>query len=559
EEISAHHHSPDEKDAQSPIRPQPKLLDAIDVLDSWLSKAKNLVLNHRLDFSAGNYDALEENLKQFRDLEKDMLEKDNYNYITNSVQELLNSTPVAPWKSSIEKKLQNLKENWIETNSMLKSRIEKLEKLQQTLPQLYDDLSQLSNWLRDANAFLNSDIAFGDTNALETQIQQCNSVLSNCEQTYKNNLNSVNKKGNEIIAEIDSFVSEECKKQLESRLRELNSNWNGLQQTAKHRRQLLEETLRKSEDIAEVIREMESSIISIEREFDEIGIASMSDLKAQESVLRTFADKIKFKGKQIEELKSVIRINSSQKSSSSLADMNQRVALIEGNLKTLRDKVEDALRVNKQNAVKYREFNHLLNLEKDWLDKLERKMKRSPQSAADAEEISDSLDDLENFLRHRPVDRCERLKALGDELIAATVFADTVKQNLEFITNRWLNLSRQAKSMQNELEATMSEAQQCERQVLSVHSGLNQIDSKVQVLLDGVEEPEASKEMEQIEVEYKNQEEALNALRSCVERYRLQERHEAASRLEEQLKLLNVSEYRETFLPSLLAHIFCKP
>lgn len=37
-------------------------------------------------------------------------------------------------------------------------------------------------------------------------------------------------------------------------------------------------------------------------------------------------------------------------------------------------------------------------MESDWLDRLEKKLKRSPESAADAEEISENLDVRKFFL-----------------------------------------------------------------------------------------------------------------------------------------------------------------
>lgn len=50
----------------------------------------------------------------------------------------------------------------------------------------------------------------------------------------------------------------------------------------------------------------------------------------------------------------------------------------------------------------YGEFKTLAAQEKDWLERLEKKLNRSVNTAADAEEISEELVDIENFLRHHP-------------------------------------------------------------------------------------------------------------------------------------------------------------
>lgn len=97
-----------------------------------------------------------------------------------------------------------------------------------------------------------------------------------------------------------------------------------------------------------------------------------------------------------------------------------------------------------QNAShEYGEFRALVAQESDWLDKLEKRLRKSSKNAADAEDISEELDDLENYIRNHPDSRFEKLQDIGKQLIDNDIMTQSIKSDVEGLINRWQSLNKQ--------------------------------------------------------------------------------------------------------------------
>ena len=77
---------------------------------------------------------------------------------------------------------------------------------------------------------------------------------------------------------------------------------------------------------------------------------------------------------------------------------------------------------------------------------------RSSKCAADAEEISEELDDLENCLNNRPVDRLEKLKLLATSLSDKDVLISPVQTEADRLQKRWQALEYHTKNRIKSLE-----------------------------------------------------------------------------------------------------------
>ena len=100
----------------------------------------------------------------------------------------------------------------------------------------------------------------------------------------------------------------------------------------------------------------------------------------------------------------------------------------------------------------YGEFKTLAAQESDWLDRLEKKLRRSSKSAADAEEISEELDDIENCLHNHPTERLERMTQLSDQLTQNNILISPVQTEAKKLTKRWETLSQHARERTRVLE-----------------------------------------------------------------------------------------------------------
>jgi chromosome segregation ATPase len=100
----------------------------------------------------------------------------------------------------------------------------------------------------------------------------------------------------------------------------------------------------------------------------------------------------------------------------------------------------------------YGEFKTLAAQESDWMERLEKKLRKSTETAADAEEISEELDDIENFMNNHPEDRTLALEELATELKQRQILIGSLGKEAEKLRERWKELDGKAKKRTKTLE-----------------------------------------------------------------------------------------------------------
>ncbi|XP_031638601.1 dystrophin, isoforms A/C/F/G/H isoform X5 [Contarinia nasturtii] len=83
------------------------------------------------------------------------------------------------------------------------------------------------------------------------------------------------------------------------------------------------------------------------------------------------------------------------------------------------------------------ELKTLIVSESGYMDKLEKCLRKGPDNAADAEEIYEELDDLENSIRNHSEERLDKIKELGNELIEHECMAASIMADVKSVTDRW--------------------------------------------------------------------------------------------------------------------------
>lgn len=84
---------------------------------------------------------------------------------------------------------------------------------------------------------------------------------------------------------------------------------------------------------------------------------------------------------------------------SSVQELGRRFTFLNARWTDVTDRIYERYRHLQNASHEYGEFRALVVQESDWLDKLEKRLKKSPKAAADAEEISEELD-VSSLLRH---------------------------------------------------------------------------------------------------------------------------------------------------------------
>lgn len=187
------------------------------------------------------------------------------------------------------------------------------------------------------------------------------------------------------------------------------------------------------------------------------------------------------------------------------------------------------------------EFKTLIVSETGYLEKLEKLLRKSPENAADAEEISEELDDLENYIRNHSESRLEKIHEFGKEIINSEFMVSSIEADIKEVTDKWDKLQHQAKQRTTILEQAVSEAQTSESRVSNLQHWIYKVD---EILNDYIGSDTTMEDIphdfQRLIDEFKKNEQILKDMKQQVETYQENGKFEAANRYQEQINLLHV-------------------
>ncbi|XP_076373889.1 LOW QUALITY PROTEIN: dystrophin-like [Tachypleus tridentatus] len=515
--------------------PPPKFLEAVEALESWLMSVQQALTSEQ--FHVTDIEKLEDQLQKYRELQTTVEEEEsNLQYMNNTAEELLSGQPEAPWLADLERQLRDLNAYWNDVCTLLDERQDRIERTIAQLKQFQEETDGLTSWMLDVDLFLHAEeAAIGDVETLQAQLEQSNALQDDI-KTIQPNVDNINSTGRELLQNAEVSFSN----RLKDRLSQLNEKWNTVLRLAQSKNTSLEEALKKSQTAVSGISEFEKWLVSVESEMpSDESITTSVELQTRTKKFQLIKDKLDAKASDYRRLKTVINDMLARGRTTRLEELLSRLSIFNTRLTEMTKKAQDSFSALKKATGKYAEFRSLMMTEKDWLDRLERKLKRSPESAADAEEISENLDDLENFLRHHPPDRIQTIQNIAQTLIDQNIMAALLQEEIDLITKRWNTLTHQGREHQQVLESRIAQAQQCECQVLAVQGWITHMDTVLQNRLDSdILAQDVPEENAQLQAEFTEHEATIKRLEKEVEQYRHQGRHEASNRLEEQLRLV---------------------
>ncbi|XP_055384433.1 dystrophin, isoforms A/C/F/G/H-like [Condylostylus longicornis] len=185
------------------------------------------------------------------------------------------------------------------------------------------------------------------------------------------------------------------------------------------------------------------------------------------------------------------------------------------------------------------EFKKLIASETGYLDKLEKKLRESPENAADAEEIIEELDDLENNIRNHSDERLEKIQEIGAELSELQFMKDTIEEEVNNLVDRWNQLEHKAKKRTEILELEVTEAERSEECVSKLEKWLSRVDEILSEHLENdVTIEDLPHDFQRLAEEFRDCEKTLHEVRELIQHYMKKGKTEAANRLREQYALL---------------------
>ncbi|XP_032597643.1 dystrophin, isoforms A/C/F/G/H isoform X14 [Drosophila grimshawi] len=187
------------------------------------------------------------------------------------------------------------------------------------------------------------------------------------------------------------------------------------------------------------------------------------------------------------------------------------------------------------------EFKKFMVSETGYLDRLENKIRNTPENAADAEEIMEELDDLENVLRAHSDEWLDKIQEIGNELIDNEFMADVMRQDIDKMVERWTKLQQQAKKRTELLEEKVSEAEQSEKAVVHLEAWLTRMDEILSEHLENdVTIEDLPDDFQILAREFAVNEQNFKDITELIAEHTRKGRTGAANRLQEQLNLMEL-------------------
>ncbi len=339
-----------------------------------------------------------------------------------------------------------------DVKAQMEERILAIDRDIQQLESFKQELDGLFVWMREVEVFLNAEeAAFGDRETLEAQLKESDALQDDI-NTLKPNVTVIREAGLVIRARCDR---EKVKELVDDPLNKMEEQWNKTCDSAREQNRKLARCLEVSARVTAGLDEFKTFLKAVEGEVpkDE-PVAKASEVSQRTHKLAQLKDRLEGKKRELEEMQSgVEEVKASCDSDNPTHEEFDKLIRRFGEVQ---ENVIGRHASCKAAAAEYGEFKALSAQESDWLDRLEKKLKKGTRAhtAADAEEISEELDDIENLLNNHPEERLCRMAALARSLGGRRVLEAGAEAagEAERLRERWLELAVRAKQRTDVLE-----------------------------------------------------------------------------------------------------------
>ncbi|KAM0732625.1 Dystrophin [Formica fusca] len=436
--------------------PPKKYIEAVTSLMSFINNVEGVLLSEHVVIS--DKKTMEEQIKRFKAIQSSLKEQEQtFKYVNSTGQDLIAKINDDSVGQRLKDELQDLNTKWSDIPIILEEKQQTLTKDIATLQVFSAELSTLESWLEKSSLYL-EDLSKADimdnVEKTEHKLEQIRSFSQEIDKT-KPQIEALQTSANEIFekSEVD-FAN-----LLNSKLHTVAYKWNDIVDKAKILSDKYESVLKKNDDIINGIEDFTKWLSNLEKEIPvESRITSSVELFQVRGRYQALKDKV---DKRVEEFRNLNEMGNDKLLSSEgsfVQELGRRFTFLNARWTDVTDRIYERYRHLQNASHEYGEFRALVAQESDWLDKLDKRLKKSPKAAADAEEISEELDDLENYIRNHPESRLEKIQEIGKQLIDSNIMTHSIETDVEGLTNRWENLNKQ--KLMEELEqqhATLEE------------------------------------------------------------------------------------------------------
>lgn len=370
--------------------PPKKYTDAVINLTSFINNVESMLLSEHIVMSDDK--TMAEQLKKFSDLQDSLKEhQEIFNYVNSVGHELIMKIGGDSQGQRLKDELQDLNTKWSDIPIILEERQQNLLKDIESLKTFNNELSELECWLEKSYEYLeelSKDSTTNDVEVMEHKLKQIQSLCEDINQT-KPNIERLQTSTNRLLENSEPKFANV----LNSKLEIVSHKWNAIVDGAKGLNDKYEDTLKKNDEIINGIEDFTKWLSALEKDIPaETKITSSVELfqvRGRHQILKEKIDK------RVEEFRNLNEMGNDKLLSSegsSVQELGRRFTFLNARWTDVTDRIYERYRHLQNASHEYGEFRALVAQESDWLDKLDKRLKRSTETAADAEEISEELD-----------------------------------------------------------------------------------------------------------------------------------------------------------------------
>ncbi|KAG9438029.1 dystrophin isoform X8 [Apis mellifera carnica] len=390
----------------------------LDALRQWLTRTEDRI--SRMAAIELNQSALDEQLKQLNELEQDIeAQQGVVDGMRNMVVVVDEENSEAVY-AQMEDQLSALGERWTHICQWKEERRQRLQALSSLWQNVNDDYKRLMSWLNETEITLKQMEAnpASEIGEVLERIKKLQILKMDMDENQRKLMSL-----QESIQELEGQnTSPECINILEKienlqdrweavgqimevqtqRLEVISHKWNAIVDGAKSLNDKYEDTLKKNDEIINGIEDFTKWLSTLEKEIPiETKITSSVELFQIRGRYQSLKEKI---DKRVEEFRNLNEMGNDKLLSSegsSVQELGRRFTFLNARWTDVTDRIYERYRHLQNASHEYGEFRALVAQESDWLDKLDKRLRRSTERAADAEEISEELDKLMEEMEHQ--------------------------------------------------------------------------------------------------------------------------------------------------------------
>ncbi|XP_072152789.1 dystrophin, isoforms A/C/F/G/H isoform X2 [Bemisia tabaci] len=509
----------------------------------WISEAENLL---RSDESIVlEIPELRKQLQQIKDIQEGLAQHENEFREVKLCGNILMENAGGNVAIQVQTELSDLEKRWTELLANIGERVQNIEAYIVRVENMASDISTMEAWLDEVNSliFVNVDESVGNLEASATRVLESKAVLDNIAEMKENEI-KIEDSMKKLMS--DSFKTSFTVKLMEQALA-LHDRWNMTESAAKQHNERMEQLHENNKTVLTGIEELSAWLDDLEESLSPSNTEIVNAKVRYQQLKQNIHDKSQL-------FRTINDLGNSMVAKSEGGDLRQKLTQLNTRWNEMTNDVFEKHKALQSASEQYGEFRALVAKEKDWLDKLEKLLiKKSPNTAADAEELSEELDDLENFIRNHSENSIARIQDIGQHLMSNQVVTDNIETEINNISDRFTSLSKKAQDRAQVLEVCVAEAQECESHVNVLQSWLENVNIQLtERLQNDLTADDLPQDVQRLSEEFEVYTKKLLEIEEKVCLYEEAGKQEASTRLKEQLSLVNekfksVSEKFEQF------------